>query len=132
MPLEQLSFGQYPPRKFHPQIIAPGQFPPVIIDPLNRKNLDTSHLGLFRLGKLSPGDYAVSKCFTVFHFAFVTIRYFLNKNMHFFKTWDWFHFRIISNILGLLSKVLLLYSFWHINKFISTKFQNKKVFSSSE
>ena len=27
---------------------------------------------------------------------------------------------------------LLLHSFWHINKFTSTKFQNEKVFSSSE
>ena len=51
------------------------------------------------------GDYAVLKFFTVFHFIFVTIRYFINIKMHFFKTYGRFSFRIISEIFEFLSKV---------------------------
>ena len=39
------------------------------------------------------------------HITFVAIRYFININMHFFKTNDRFPFRIISKIIGLTSKV---------------------------
>ena len=51
------------------------------------------------------GDYAVLKFFTVFHFIFVTIRYFIDIRMNFFKTYDRFSFRIISEIFEFLSKV---------------------------
>ena len=60
----------------------------------------------------------------------------LCKHKHaFFQKKRQVPYRIISKIFELLSKVetfLLLHSFWHIDKFTSTKFRNKKVFSSGE
>ena len=110
--------GQFPPstialRTISPQtitsrIIAPPYnshlFSPRIIDLQDRWSLDISHLGLFWLGWLPPDDYGVSK-FSLFHFAFVTIRYFININMHFFKTYGRFPFSKINEIFELLSKV---------------------------
>ena len=45
------------------------------------------------------------KVFAVFHFAVLTIKYFININMHFFKTNGRFPYRLISQIFDLLSKV---------------------------
>ena len=72
---------------------------------------------------MSLDDYAASKFFTVFHFAFFITRYFINIKMHFFKIYDRLPFRIISEIFELLYKgtyvkfetSLLFHSFWHIN-----------------
>ena len=68
-PLE-ITHGQFPPSVTPLQTIAPRQGPPRITDPLDRWSLGISHLGLFQLVWLPQEDYASSKFFTVFHFAF--------------------------------------------------------------
>ena len=90
------------------QIIAPGQYPPRIVDPQDISPLDISNLTSPTQDYSDQGNclqtIILSQNFES-HFALVTIRYFIDINKHFSKTYGRFPFRIIGEIFELLSKV---------------------------
>ena len=121
-PPGQVNPGHLPPRTILMRVIAPRRL----------CCLEIFYCLSFRLYKK-----ITLKLHELKHATFVTIRYFLNINMHLSKTYNMFPFRIISKTIEFLSKVWndfeieieilkLLHAFWHINKIISTKIQNKK------
>ena len=112
--------GQLPPEQFPTRTIAPGQLFPRQLPP------DNSHLGKlppdnctrtissnynWTHDQITPGHFPSRtiptiviafrrlwrlKNFYCLSFGICTIRYFININMHFFKAYDRFPFRIIS------------------------------------